>query len=543
MLKKNAFCLLVLVLFCYTAAFLKLPLTFIVLFFTLCYTGLFLFIEKIYWFVLPKKTHDRYYAHQVQYRFIIVVLMILLILGRWIINHYAMSEDSTVRISVKVLLLAITFLTGRSFLVKGFAKTTLLGFVIYCLLVIFPVVKTTIKFGPANPDGKMSLKKLQTLGYVNWTPVKKEAKSSVTIYDRQSCYDGVNIYSSRVDHATYLMDMQGNILHTWSLKSNDTYPGFYCVELLENGDLLAIIEDGKGFIKLGWDSEVKWETKVPGHHDFYVSRNGDIYVLARRDTVVFFAGLPFSTKEDYIVVLTQDGKIKDNIPLYPVYKGCLSFKKVIRIYKQFSDPELLLRMVSNKLSGKELFDNVRDVYFSHTNTVEIINEDIKGVCSKGNILISSRDMSLIGIFNVEDRRFVWTWGPGFVIGQHQPTLLDNGNFLMLDNGWKSRNYSRVIELDPVTKEIKWEYTADTKEDFYTLGVGGNQRFPNGNTLISEGCSGRIFEITKDGRVVWEFYNPNIKAKTQKREIIYRMDRITNPENYPKLQQLHELRGQ
>ncbi len=538
MLKKKALCLLVLVLFCYAAAFLKLPFTFVILFFTLCYACLFLFIETIYWFVLPKKTRERYCAHQLRYRFAIVVLMILLILGRWIINYYAMSEDSTIRIFMKVLLLVITFLMGRSFLIKGMARTTLLCFAIYCLLVISPVVKDSIKSVPSHIDGKTSLKKLQTLGYVNWTPIKEKSKSSVTIYDKQSCYDGVNIYSSKVDRATYLMDMQGNILHTWSLKSNDTYRDFYCAELLENGDLLAIVEDENGFIKLGWDSEVKWETKVTGHHDFYVSRNGDIYVLAGKDTVVFFAGLPFSTKEDHIVVLTQNGEIKDDIPLYPVYKGCLSFKKVTRIYKQFSDPDLLLRMVSNRLFGRELFDNVGDVYFSHTNTVEIINEDIKGVCSKGDILISSRDMSLIGIFNVEEQHFVWTWGPGFVIGQHQPTLLDNGNIMMLDNGWKSRSYSRVIELDPVTKEIKWEYTADVKEDFFTLGVGGNQRFPNGNTLVSEGGSGRIFEITKDGKIVWEFYNPNIKTETQERETIYRMDRITNLENYPKLQQLN-----
>ena len=539
LLKKEVFCLSVLVVFCYAAAFLKLPLTFIILFFVLCYTVLFFLIEKIYRWVLPKKANKKYYGHQNRYRFIIVGLMILLILGRGIINHYSISEgDSIVRIFTKMLLLAATFFLGRSFLIKGPAKTTWLCFIIYCLLVISPVIKTSIKSGPANTDSKASLQALQTLGYVSWAPVKEDAESSVTIYDQQSCYKGINVYSSKVDPCAYLMDMQGNILHTWALKANNVYTGFYCVELLENGDLLAIVEDGKGFIKLGWDSKIKWETKIPGHHDFYVSQNGDIYVLARKDTVVFFAGLPFSTIGDYIVVLTSNGKIKDNIPLYPIYKKCLPFKKIIRIYKQLSDPDNLLRIISNKLSGEQLFDEVGDIYFSHTNTVEIINEDIKGVCDKGDILISSRDMSMVGILNVEEQRFVWTWGAGVVSGQHQPTLLDNGNIMMLDNGWKSRNYSRIIELDPAAKEIKWEYTADIKEDFFTLGMGGNQRLPNGNTLITESCSGRVFEITKDGRIVWEFYNPNIKAEAQKREVIYRMARITNPENYPKLQRFN-----
>jgi len=534
LLKKEAICLSLLALSCYIAAFFKLPLTFIILFFISCYAGLYLFIERIYWLVLPKKVREKYCTHQILYGFIVAIHLVLLVFGRWVFNHYCISNYFTVRIFIKILFLVITILLGRSFLAKGMAKTTWLCFAIYCLLIISPVIRTAIKSTSANTDNKAPLKALQTLGYVSWTPVEEDAKSSVTIYDQQNCYKGFNIYSSKIGPCTYLMDMQGNILHTWSLKPDDTFTGFYCVELLKNGDLLAIT--GREFIKFGWDSKIKWETKVPCHHDFYISQNGDIYLLARKDSVVFYAGLPFSIKEDYIAILGPNGKIKDNISLHPMYKKCFPFKRMLRIYKQFSDPDILVKLISNKLSGKELFDEVKDVYFTHTNTLEIINEDIEGVCSKGDILISSRDMSLIGILNLQSRQFVWTWGPGNVIGQHQPTLLDNGNIMMLDNGWESRNYSRVIELDPATKEIKWEYTADTKEDFFTSALGGNQRFPNGNTLICEGCNGRIFEITKDGKVVWEFYHPIIKAKTRSREMIYRMDRIIDPENYPKLQQ-------
>jgi hypothetical protein len=506
---KEALCLSVLVLLCYVAAFLSLPFTFIVLFFILCYTCLLFLIEKIYWLILGQKTHEKYCRHKIRYRFIIVSLMVVLILGRWVLNHYGISGISTVRISMKVLLLVVTFYLGRCFLVKGMSKTTWLCIVVYCLLVISPVIRALIQCEPTSTDGQVPLKALQTLGYASWTPVKGDAESSVTIYDKQSCYNGVNIYSSTTQPYTYLMDMQGNILHTWYLKLNNTYEGFFCAELLENGDLLAVVKNKSSFIKLGWDSQIKWETKIAGHHDLYVSQNGDIYVLAIKDCVVFFAGLPFSTKEDYIAVLNSNGKIKDNISLHPIYKKYFSFKKVIRIYKQLSDPDMLLRIISNKLSGKELFCNVRDIDISlHTNTVEIINKNINGVCSKGDILTSSRDMSLVVILNVQEQRTVWTWGPGVISGQHQPTLLDNGNIMMLDNGWESRNYSRVIELDPVTKKIKWEYTAAAKEDFFTSAMGGNQRLPNGNTLITEAYKGRVFEITKDGEIVWEFYNPN-----------------------------------
>jgi hypothetical protein len=31
--------------------------------------------------------------------------------------------------------------------------------------------------------------------------------------------------------------------------------------------------------------------------------------------------------------------------------------------------------------------------------------------------------------------------------------------------------------------------------------------PNGNTFINEGVSGRLFEVTPTGDVVWEYVNP------------------------------------
>jgi hypothetical protein len=38
-------------------------------------------------------------------------------------------------------------------------------------------------------------------------------------------------------------------------------------------------------------------------------------------------------------------------------------------------------------------------------------------------------------------------------------------------------------------------------------VSGCERLPNGNTFITEGATGRIFEITADGETVWEYVSP------------------------------------
>ena len=536
--KKQIIFLFVMVVLCYTTAYLKLLLSFSILFPILCYSVLFFLGEAIYICLLPRDTSQKYAKNRKCLRIILAGIMILFLAGRWVINDCYMHEAShIVRMSTKASLLLITFFLGRSFFIKGWSKTILACFTIYCLFIIFPAFKSFIKLEAGQINTTNPVKSLQTLGYASWTPATGNLdKTLVTVYDQQASCKGINIYTS--EDITYLVDMKGNILHTWNLKQSDDYGGFYCVELLKNGDLLAIISNGNGFIKLGWDSRIIWETNIYGHHDLYVKPNGDIYVLASTSDIVFFMGLPLPIRDDHIVVLTSEGKIKDSIPLYPAFKKHLRPRDIISIYTQAIELDNILKITMHKIAGKELFEKISSLWFSHVNTVEIINKDIKGVCKKGDILVSSRDMSLIGILNVEKDQFVWNWGPGFICGQHQPTLLDNGNIMLLDNGWNKRNYSRVIELDPVTKEIEWEYKANPKENFFTYGRGSNQRLPNENTLVTDTCSGRVFEITKDGRIVWEFYNPRIRKKTQERATIYRMVRITDIENYPKLQQFN-----
>ena len=66
----------------------------------------------------------------------------------------------------------------------------------------------------------------------------------------------------------------------------------------------------------------------------------------------------------------------------------------------------------------------------------------------------------------------------------------------------------------------------------------SERLPNGNTLITEGNKGHVIEVTDRDRIVWEFYNPDINIQSKKRAAIYRLTRITNPENYKYLKDLN-----
>jgi len=48
--------------------------------------------------------------------------------------------------------------------------------------------------------------------------------------------------------------------------------------------------------------------------------------------------------------------------------------------------------------------------------------------------------------------------------------------------------------------------------------------PNGNTLICEGNKARLFEVTPDKKIVWDFVNPYVSRHSRK--YIYRCVRYS-----------------
>jgi hypothetical protein len=166
-----------------------------------------------------------------------------------------------------------------------------------------------------------------------------------------------------------------------------------------------------------------------------------------------------------------------------------------------------------------------------------------------NVMISSRSASVIAIV-ARDGTVVWRLGPdsstspaGQVIGQHDahlvpPGLPGAGNLLLFDNGGASgmgdpspispqgnsiyqRATSRVLEIDPVSLAVVWSYTAP---NFFSTNISGAQRLANGNTLITEGAPGRVFEVTPDKTIVWEFMNPPGEGG-RKTNAVYRAFRL------------------
>jgi len=68
-------------------------------------------------------------------------------------------------------------------------------------------------------------------------------------------------------------------------------------------------------------------------------------------------------------------------------------------------------------------------------------------------------------------------------------------------------FSRVLEVNPKSDNIVWEFRDESPLHFYASNISGCQRLPNGNTLICEGTTGRFFEVTPDKELVWEYVSP------------------------------------
>src|SRR6266850_218547 len=151
----------------------------------------------------------------------------------------------------------------------------------------------------------------------------------------------------------------------------------------------------------------------------------------------------------------------------------------------------------------------RRAEWTHANTVAEMDD--------GNLVVSFRNISTVVIIDRRTGNVLWKLGSPPLAQQHDPRPLPNGNLLIFDNGPHRRDhpapYSRVIEVDPRTSAIVWEYRDQSLFDFFSPYISGAQRLANGSTLICEGCDGRIFEVTAGGEVVWEYVNPHFAYET------------------------------
>lgn len=322
-----------------------------------------------------------------------------------------------------------------------------------------------------------------------------EDRPRIRRIDPAAWFEGLNFYVSGHAAEAVLMDMAGRELHRWryplrrlwpDLARDPTMAGLEYwrrAYLYPNGDLLGIYE-GQGLVKLDAASRVLWAHRGGIHHDLEVTEEGDIYVLDRDGKLIPRINPREGVLEDMITLLDRNGRVKRRISILAAFERS-PFRGL--------------------LSG---MPRSGDIF--HTNTLELLDgrfADRDPAFRKGNLLISVLKLDAIAIIDPRLERVVWA-RTGSFRRQHQPTFLDDGNLLLFDNTGPGPGRSRVVEIDPLSGRIVWQYGGTAGADLFSKTLGSCQRLPNGDTLITESENGRALEVTRAGRTVWEFNNPH-----------------------------------
>jgi hypothetical protein len=291
------------------------------------------------------------------------------------------------------------------------------------------------------------------------------------------------------------MDMDGEVLHEWRYRFPDAFekdpspkPGkredwWRRAFLFPNGDVLAIIT-GSGLLKVDESSELLWAKAIYSHHDLAIAPNGDLYLLTREVHVVPRVNAEQPIVEDGVAVLDSEGNEKRSFSLLEAFEN-----------SPFAD----LWRKSGRRSG--------DIF--HTNSIELLDGSAASAnpaFAAGNLLISVLHLNAIAVVDPEQEKVVWAH-TGEYRKQHDPKILPNGSLLLFDNHGKW-GPSAILEFDPGTMALTWEYRGSEEQPFFSQTCGTSERLPNGNTLVSETDFGRAFEVTPSGEIVWEYYNPH-----------------------------------
>ena len=325
-------------------------------------------------------------------------------------------------------------------------------------------------------------------------------------YVPEKCFEGYTLFSPSWTDTAYLIDMRGLVVHSWRVTHSNT------AEILPNGNLFTHNCSG-GQVGNGWieeltpDSTVVWRWE--GRGDLTTSNHHD-YCYVNEDNILSLAANHHPPIKGFYVPGTEPPEMRTDIFLRINRK-----KEVVWEFSLGDHWERLCELAGLPIPipyMRETRPGVFEPYgafdWAHANTVESLPATPLGErdarFKEGNVLFSLRHMDTIGIIDPDRNEIVWCYGPGVLDGQHQPTMLDNGNILVFDNG-TYRGNSIVREIEPVTGEIVWQY--ENGPDFHSPFRSGNERLPNGNTLICECDAGHLFEVTPDKEIVWDYYSP------------------------------------
>ncbi len=347
---------------------------------------------------------------------------------------------------------------------------------------------------PRN-DGLSDIGSLQQLGYTDSVDATSDRPQGVVVHRADAVAPGLTMMTVHRGGRAFLLDETGKLVHEWVLPTKV----WGHAQLLKDGSILvaAIDEDTPTLLYLSWDSKVLFRVgDIEFHHDADQREDGRLTAL-----IFSWNSLPEFTqgddevevRDDSLVVLDEKGTV-------------LEVHSMLQMLSSDPDVFTFKEVEIRPGDGKKRKDQLD---LLHANSIYWMREhDAKKhpLFAVGNVLVSMRHQDAMAIVRPETGQVLWSWGQGELSGPHDATVLANGNLMIFDNGLAHRR-SRVVEVDPDTKEIVWEWQAPNPQDIFTIARGSSQRLNNGNTLLLNSDSGHALEVTTEGEVVWEYFHP------------------------------------
>lgn len=379
--------------------------------------------------------------------------------------------------------------------------------------------------------------------------------TGVTVYDPAHAYNSFICFSGP-DEKTHVIDMDGNEVHRWEQNGNPSNIIDPALVHGERGHVLLHLEDddtrkgiftNKSVAEFDWSGKVVWQwgKEAPGgaamqNHDWRRLPNGNTLLLVTVERAVPALG-PKVIGDQGIYEVAPDGKLVwkwvagDHLQEFGFSPEGMAYLRE-RVRRNPPEPFGYLEINDMQPLGPNKWFDAGDARFA-----------------PDNIMIDARKGNVVLIISRKTGRVVWRMGPYFesseyapdqrilngklprpvdqISGQHNahlipPGLPGAGNLLLFDDqggaGFPPAALgiyagSRILEIDPIKQEIVWQYTGANSGrpvwSFFTSFVSNAQRLPNGNTLIDEGMSGRLFQVTPDGTIVWEYMVPYLGHST------------------------------
>ncbi len=393
--------------------------------------------------------------------------------------------------------------------------------------------------------------------------------TGTTHYDPSRCWNGYTVFNV-CNHGVFLIDMNGRPVHVWS--GMDGFPA----KLIPGGRMMGSsgrrptavsYQDQRDVVTCRWDGSLEWKftrkefCDDPGLYPQYMARQHHDY--QRYGEPVYYTpavATPYQT-ERTLVLTHEDVKRARISPQLLEDDVLLEVDNDENILWRWSAVDHFDAFGFNDVERNAIFRNPNTMpcgpqgqgNWIRINAAAYLGENPWYAAGDqrfhpDNILLTCREGCLLCIISRETGEILWRLGPDYsscaalralepLVGPHAAHLIPSGlpgagNLLVFDNGgWAGygaatqlsrtghgvlrRDYSRVLELNPLTFEVVWSFDATTlgfsnlfaASTFYSPLISTAQRRPNGNTLINEGCFGNLLEVTAQGEVVWNYVNP------------------------------------